>query len=77
MFDQFREDSETRPDLFIFCGKIDQEKLDAWLSKREFVVPEDLKTFSAETGGCYFFENRSHSWAVRTHRFRRRCGWAQ
>jgi hypothetical protein len=59
VFDQFHKDRVSRPDLFDLFGKINPENLDAWLSERKLTVPDDLKEFWRETGGCDLFESET------------------
>ena len=53
------EDAARRPDLFIWRGAIDPNRLDAWLLRRQFRIPGDLRCFWIETGGGDFFESET------------------
>jgi hypothetical protein len=51
MNELFREDMAKRPRLFHLNGPIPCAELDAWLSKRNLTVPDDLREVWCETGG--------------------------
>ena len=59
MNEQFNIDQKSRPDLFQMVGSIPAHSLEAWLSKRNYVVPDDLRQFWSETGGGDIFESET------------------
>jgi len=54
-----QNDLAKRPDLFHLLGPIPSVELDAWLSERQLIVPNDLKQFWREEGGGELFESET------------------
>lgn len=52
-------DSQQRPDLFHWQGRIDALALDRWLEARGWSIPADLKEVWRRTGGGELFESES------------------
>lgn len=59
MINLLQQDRARRPDLFHFHGAIQLEEMDAWLIKRNIVIPEDLKYLWCDTGGGDLFETET------------------
>jgi hypothetical protein len=54
-----QEDAARLPRIFVFNRPIPFAELDAWLSRRQFVVPDDLRQVWHETGGGNIFESET------------------
>jgi hypothetical protein len=68
MNELFREDMAKRPGLFYLNGPIPRAELDAWLSKRDLTVPEDLKEVLVRNGRRRRGSDRDNSWTIRESR---------
>jgi hypothetical protein len=57
MIPSLMADAASRPELFVWNGPIDGEKLADWLQDRRWSVPGDLAALWRETGGGELFES--------------------
>ena len=53
------DDAHLRPDLFVWSGQIDHERLVAWVQQHGWSIPGDLFELWVKTGGGDFFESET------------------
>ena len=59
MIDQILKDASERPQIFVWRGPLDLEKVNAWLSHNQVNIPPDLKELWIVTGGGDIFESET------------------
>ena len=59
MINQILEDAFTHPQIFLWCGALDREKLDRWKAPNQVEIPLDLIRLWSVTGGGEMFETEA------------------
>ena len=59
MIDQILKDAIEQPRLFLWCGALDETKINEWIPPNRVQVPLDLRKLWSVTGGGEMFETET------------------